>query len=278
VSLAQLEVIDGLEIEPGRITDLPEGDGVLLGDPVRGLRIGQIRERGESLVAPLLRLGELRLELLQLRLQRTRGLALLLELRIVGPAGARRLLDLARDQVLLGADPVDPADELAAVLVQREDLVQLLRGAPPSERRASRFGIAADLLQVERGSAPALGRGRWPWLLGDVLAGVLGDERRDLERVLADDDVLRHDRAGEPAVSDRVDHVVHRLPAQVEVRSLRPLASVGSALGARRGERVAPRAALGEDLRAFVVRVVLRNLDALRPAPGNGRGRGDCDQ
>jgi hypothetical protein len=36
-------------------------------------------------------------------------------------------------------------------------------------------------------------------------AGVLGRILGDLARVVADDDVLGHDRAGEPAVADRVE-------------------------------------------------------------------------
>jgi hypothetical protein len=74
-------------------------------------------------------------------------------LRRIGLARPSRLLDLGGELVLLGADRVDPRVELAPALIRRQELVQLLGGAPPLERRARRLGIAPDLLQVERGSA-----------------------------------------------------------------------------------------------------------------------------
>ena len=52
-----------------------------------------------------------------------------------------------------------------------------------------------------------------------VLAGVLGDEPGHLLGLLADDDVLRHDRAGEAAVLDREERVLVGLGALVEVRA-----------------------------------------------------------
>ena len=57
------------------------------------------------------------------------------------------------------------------------------------------------------------------------LAGVLGDELGDRLGVLADHDVLRHDRAREPAVADRVQDLVLRLAAIVEVRARRRVRS-----------------------------------------------------
>jgi hypothetical protein len=153
VSLAQLKVVERLEAEVRPISDLPERDVVLLGLPVRSIGVGQVRQRGEELIALLTQLGKLRLQLLELGLEPGGGLAGLLELRIVGLAGAGRLLDLARQLVLLGADLVDARDQLAAAFVRGEDLVELLARPPPGQRGSSRLGIAADLLEVERGSA-----------------------------------------------------------------------------------------------------------------------------
>ena len=50
------------------------------------------------------------------------------------------------------------------------------------------------------------------------LAGVRGDELGDRLGLGADDDVLRHDRAGEAAVLDRIEGVLEALLALVEVR------------------------------------------------------------
>ena len=54
-----------------------------------------------------------------------------------------------------------------------------------------------------------------------LAARVLGQERGDVVGLPADHDVLGHDRAGEAAVADRVEHAVGRLAADVEVRAVR---------------------------------------------------------
>jgi hypothetical protein len=284
-------VIEGLEAELGPLPDLAQGDVVLVGLAVGHLRLGKVRQRDQQLIPPLVELAQLRLELLELGLQRTRLLARLRELRLARLPGPGRLLDLAGELVLLGPDRVDPGVELAAALIDPEELIDLLGGASPGKRRADPVGVGADLLQVERGSVPrarwrrpsgraggAGGRLRGPRLLWDVLPGVLRDEGGDLLRVLADDDVLGHDRPREAAVPDREDHILHRLRALIEVGALYPLAAVGGPLRPRRFERVTARAALGEDLGALVGRVVGGDLNPLRPAAGGNRERGNSNQ
>ena len=108
------------------------------------------------------------------------------------------------------------------------------------------------------------GQARW---LRRVASGVLGDELRDGLRVLADDDVLRHDRAREPAVADRVEHLVLGLPAGVEVRPSHALLGI-AALGPGRREGVAAAAALGEELGAAAVD--LAPVRRSRPPPRRG--------
>ena len=139
--------------------------------------------------------------------------------------------------------------------------------AAARERGPHRLGVAADRLQVEhRLAGERAGTG----------PEYLRDERRDLLRVLARDDVLRHRARREAAVLDGVEHVLLALLALVEVRAVLVLAGLDlarRALGARRGERVAARAVLDEELRALVVRVGLGQLDVRRCRSPSGRAR-----
>ena len=95
----------------------------------------------------------------------------------------------------------------------------------------------------------------------------------------ADHDVLRHDRAREAAVLDRVQDPRHRpLAADVEVRAvveLRRAHVLGRAVGGGVGQRVAAAAALVEQHRALVERGLrLRDADLLGPARARqGRDR-----
>jgi hypothetical protein len=182
VALGELEVVEWLEVEVGALPDLSQGDVVLVCLAVGRLGLGEVGEQGEQLVPPLVELAELRLEPLELGLERARGLPGLLEARIVGLAGPRRLLDLPRELVLLGPDDVDPRVELAAALVDLDQLIELLRRPSPGQRRADGLRIGADLLEVERGPAPGglrRGEGRRSGRrrgLRDLLPRVRGDE------------------------------------------------------------------------------------------------------
>jgi len=154
VALPQLQVVDRLEVEFRALAHLAQDLGVLLGVSVGGLGIWQVGQCREELVALGVRLGELGLEPLELGLQRAGAVAQLLELRVVGLPALGRLLDLPGELVLLAADLVDPGVQCAAALVEPQQLVERVRGTTPGERGARRLGIAADLLQVKRGSAP----------------------------------------------------------------------------------------------------------------------------
>jgi hypothetical protein len=154
-------VIERLEVELGPLPDLPQGDVVLLGIPIRRVRVRQVGERDEDLFPALVELFELGLELLELGLQRAGALAELRELRLIDLPGPGRLLDLRGELVLVSPDRVDPRVELAPALVRLDQLVELAGGAPPRQRRADRLGIAPDLLQVERGPVPRARARRW---------------------------------------------------------------------------------------------------------------------
>jgi hypothetical protein len=84
-----------------------------------------------------------------------------LELRGVGLALTRRLLDPGRDLVLLSAPVVDPGVQLAAALVERQQLVEAVGRLASGEGLAGRPGVLANLLQVERGTAL-----RRAWVIG----------------------------------------------------------------------------------------------------------------
>src|SRR4029077_12103579 len=105
---------------------------------------------------------------------------------------------------------------------------------------------------------PRLGSGALagPRRLFGFGARVLGDELGDFVSLVADDDVLGHDRPREAAVLDRVESVVNRLGALVQVRSLGPLAAVAAALGAGGAERVTAGAVGREEDGPVVVGVV----------------------
>ena len=93
--------------------------------------------------------------------------------------------------------------------------------------------------------------------------------------LVADDDVLGHDRAREAAVADRVEDVLGRLDPLVEVRPLVAQRAVRRALGAGRLQRVTARAALGEQHGALVGRDRPRRPGSprcrRRPAPAPPR-------
>jgi hypothetical protein len=54
VALAQLQVIDGLEVELGSLADLAQGDVVLVGLAIRGAGVREVGQRAEQLVAALI--------------------------------------------------------------------------------------------------------------------------------------------------------------------------------------------------------------------------------
>jgi hypothetical protein len=133
VALAQLEVIEGLEVELGPLADLPEGDVVLLGVTIRRVRVRQVGQRDQDLLAALVEFIELGLELLELRLQRARPLAQLGELGVSRLAGLGRLLDLRGQLVLIRPDRVGSRVELAPALVGAEELIDTF-GRPPARQ------------------------------------------------------------------------------------------------------------------------------------------------
>src|SRR3954454_23935211 len=132
------------------------------------------------------------------------------------------------------------------------------RARRPRRRRARAAALAAA---ARAGDRLARRRDRRRALA----AGVLGDECGDRLGVLPDHDVLGHDRAGEAAVADRVEDAVGRLGAHVEVRPVGALAVVDARRAALRPghvERVAARAALGEEVRSVLHLLARTRLEA----------------
>jgi hypothetical protein len=160
VALGKLEVVERLEVEVAGLADLAERDVVLLRLPLRGPGVGEVRQGGEQLVALGAQVCKLGLELLQLGFQGARPLPRLSELGLVDLPGPRGLLDLTGELVLLCPDRVDPGVELAPALVDADQLIELFCGAAPRQPRAEPIWIAPDLLEVERGALPRLGRRR----------------------------------------------------------------------------------------------------------------------
>src|SRR4051794_37127155 len=107
-----------------------------------------------------------------------------------------------------------------------------------------------------------------------LAAGVLLDEVGARLGLLSDDDVLGHDRSGEPAVADGVQDAVLVLAAHGEVRAVVALARAdigGGAVRAGRVERVAARASLlEEDGAGADGACVLRDVDRVLPEPARG--------
>ena len=240
----------------GPLADLAQGDRVVV-----GLAVGRRRGRAGSAASAAsasrrcLDLGELGLELLDLaETSRISAIA-----SSASPP-ARFASAIASEASFAGARGA-PRPRAAARGGGRRassSLVELLGGAAARQRRARRLGVLADALQVERGGPPS-----GPSHHGVVLVcagprardllgpGVLGDELRDRVGLVAGDDVLRHDRAGEAAVADREQGVARSSRALVEVRALdadaarvrSPACRPASACGSRRSaaRRARPR-------------------------------------
>ena len=169
VALAELEVVEGLEVELGRLADLAQHDRVLLGQPVGGARgrAGSGARRASSSWRSSISASSgsssfssafSAEDLAQLA---TRGRRPRPE-RVASSIWSETL-------VLLGAALVDPGAQLAAALVERQQLVELhppRRAAPaPRGRGRDRGGSASGRAWLGSGCA----RGRlWAWV--DVAA------------------------------------------------------------------------------------------------------------
>ena len=195
------------------------------------------------------------------------------------PIWARRLFCSARSSSILRQSSRRRASSL-------EQLVELLGGAP-ALASAARAGSGSSRICLRSSVAPRLPPATGPRSsssppgaggLTTSCPAYLATNAATFVGVVADDDVLGHDRAGEAAVADRVDHVGHRLLALVEVRALHPLAAVGAP--SRTGRRRASGSPSSAQRRSARPRRSgrCRDLDALRPATGGGRDHGDCDQ
>ena len=155
--------------------------------------------------------------------------------------------DLLGGGLLLGAQRLGGLRRLAPARVELDDAVEALDGVRPAPRQRgpNRLGVAADQPEVQHGERgycrPASARRRPAYFARNSAT---------LLRLLAGDDVLGHDRAGEAAVLDREEDVLDGLLAVVEVRPVDALA-VGHverrALRPGDAERVAGAAALDED-------------------------------
>src|SRR3954454_3992476 len=139
---------------------------------------------------------------------------------------------------------------------QRSSSSMISSSPSAARRRASAARTASGSFRISLRSSmrlPASLVAEQPLLL----AGVPRYELGHVLGVAPHHDVGRHDRAGEAAVANRVEHVRGRLLADVEVRPVRALGSLHlarrpRASGGGRAERVATAAALLEEDRAVV--------------------------
>ena len=225
----------------GRSPTSRSDHGVLLGHPVGGVGVGQVgqRARRPGRAPPRPRSSS----------------ALPASICSFRPCAPRRSASSASSPALLGlADllrrascarawrVLDLGQQLAAAGVEREQLVDARSAAP---RRASaaltrsgseRISFRSSIGRARSGRGSLPGRGRFFALRRPAY---LATKRATCFGLLADDDVLGHDRAGEAAVLDREERVVVGLGSLVEVRALGALAAVAGALGAGGAQRVA---------------------------------------
>jgi hypothetical protein len=140
-------VIAGREVEVRRIAHPAELDGVLLA-PVRGLRLGEVREGQElGLATPL--------ELSQLRLLGGQGVAQ----RPRPPLGRRAVLagalrggDLLAHPGALRAGGLDPGPQRSGLGVEGEEGVEGAGRVASRKGRAHGVGLGADQPEVEQGA------------------------------------------------------------------------------------------------------------------------------
>ena len=182
------------------------------------------------------------------------------------------LLDLRRRPCSARRGSPRSPVELAPALVERQQLVQRSAAPRPRQRRRAPARGRCGSLQVERGLRPGGAGPRSSSSPGRRRVGrrpcarVLGEERGDLSASAPTTMFW-----GMIAPEKPPFRIAKSTSAIVSLRWSKfgpcfRCAAVGASLRAGRSERVAARAALGEDLRALVGRVVAGTVDALRPA------------
>ena len=241
------------------LADLAQRDRVVLARPSGASGSGRFGSVARELVAPRLDLGELapRAPSSRRRPRASRRSAR------SASSPARLAAAISSEAAVLPRAPLlDLGQQLAAARVELEQLVERLGGAAARERRPGRARVLADAPRSSIGWPDA-----WPpsgaalpdwsrrprrraWRPVDLGARVLGDELGDGVGLVAGDDVLGHDRAREAAVADREEDVLEALarwsrfgPCTRSARFAEPWVPGGV-------ERVAARAALGEQHRA----------------------------
>ena len=226
-------MVAGLEAELRGLADLAHQ--LVLGAG-RGGRVGQVGQRRQRRLQLLFDCAQLALELLGARGHSAHRRDLALALLPVA-----RGLDARVGLVLLGAQPLQLGQQLAPARIQLDHPTQaggrLL--AATRERRAHDLRLGGSL-EVEhdrrfrsrrtlREVSRALPGPRYfvesvMFTVGTFCAcspEYFARKAGDFARFGAEDDVLRHDRAREAAVVDRVEHLFGVLLAEVEVRAVR---------------------------------------------------------
>ena len=141
----QLQVVPRLGHRIDRVAHLAD-DGVLL----RGGRVGEVRERAQELLQPLVRGGGLRCQILDLRREALEVLELLGDVPSLALAGR----DLLGGRLLLRPQRLRPRDRRAALTVECQDVVDRVghAGTAACERRLHAIRILADAPEVQHGS------------------------------------------------------------------------------------------------------------------------------
>src|SRR6266511_2792333 len=145
VGKPELEVVAWLEVEARALPDLAQRHGVVFRLALGRLGVGEVRQRGGQLVPGCLYLRQLGLELLQARAY----LAHLGDQRLGVVARPLRRGDLIRGAVLPRPALLHLRQELAAALIEPQELVQGIRGTSPCKRRPGALRILADAPEIE---------------------------------------------------------------------------------------------------------------------------------
>ena len=156
---ADRQVIAWLEVEAGHLAYFLDDHRVLVGDPVGGVVVGDVRQQqGQFAERPLERLQLLFARVDALAQGRHRG-----DLRLGIAALAFDLADPLRGGVALRLRVLDFRQQLASAGVEGEQLVDLATSAAARQSRLDPLGFGAEQLQVEHGEPTVLtGRSSGP--------------------------------------------------------------------------------------------------------------------
>ena len=206
---AELDVVADLEVEARALADLAQRHGVLVGLAVGGAGLGQVGERQRELVAGALDLAELGLEALDLGRElahlrrsprRRRGPRAWPRRSPPRPCSAAPAPPSTSGSSSRRRSSSRSSSSSSSAAPRRASAALTAPGSSRMRLRSSEAGPAAPVDYAAVGGRRQRRR--------RLRAGVLVEEPRHRLGVVADDDVLGHDRAREAAVADREERVL----------------------------------------------------------------------